>query len=214
MLPPSSDPAALVPTCPCPSAPLHRPLHLPGTKDSHNQDPMGRAALTSQHSSAKRGRSQAAWIRTGSPPTSAEVPLPETEAGDDSQEVGNRRRAEGCGTLSLGQRTLESKGELPQPRGCVSWVHGGSSLPGSGGAQEGPFLGGPCVSIHGLGGLQMFCGHFHVEPTQFLTGEVRVEIKPLEPNSRLPHLGCSCQRPWVEGLPSAGTPAMAVGIQA
>lgn len=24
----------------------------------------------------------------------------------------------------------------------------------------------------------MFCGHFHMAPTQILTGEVRVEIKP------------------------------------
>ena len=60
----------------------------------------------------------------------------------------------------------------------------------------------------------MFCGHLHVEPTQILTGEVRVEIKPTEPNSRSSPLGCSCQRPQVEGWPSASVPPRAVGIQA
>ena len=42
-----------------------------------------------------------------------------------------------------------------------------------------------------------------MEPTQILTGKVRVELKPSEPNSRLPPLWCSCQKPQVEGLPSA-----------
>ena len=37
--------------------------HLPGTEDSHNQDPLGGAALTSQHSSAQRGGSLASWTR-------------------------------------------------------------------------------------------------------------------------------------------------------
>lgn len=39
----------------------------------------------------------------------------------------------------------------------------------------------------------------------FLTEEVRVNIKPSELSSRLPHPGLSCQRPLVGGLHSAGS---------
>lgn len=47
-------------------------------------------------------------------------------------------------------------------------------------------------------GLQMFCGHFHAEPTQILTGEVRVD-KPSGPRPGLPLPGCSCRRPHLPG---------------
>lgn len=59
----------------------------------------------------------------------------------------------------------------------------------------------------------MFCGHFHMEPPQILTGEVRVDIKPSEPCSRLPHLGAAARGHTWEGLHSAGMPPMAVSIQ-
>lgn len=41
MLPPSSDSAALVPTCPCPSALCIAPSTSQGPGDPHNQDPKG-----------------------------------------------------------------------------------------------------------------------------------------------------------------------------
>lgn len=105
------------------------------------------------------------------------------------------------------------RGNSPAEKLCVL-VCTGSPLPGSSSGQAGSYLCWPHVSINGLQGLQRLCGPFHVEPTQILTGEVRVEIKPSEPNSRLPPLWCSCQKPQVEGLPSAGVASGAVGIQA
>ena len=79
-------------------------------------------------------------------------------------------------------------------------VCAGIPLPGSSSGQGGSYLCWPHVSIYGLEGLQRLCGPFHVEPTQILTGKVRVEIKPSEPNSRLPPLWCSCQKPPLSAL--------------
>lgn len=38
----------------------------------------------------------------------------------------------------------------------------------------------PCLFTHRLEGCEYFRGHFHVEPTHILTGEVRVETEPSE----------------------------------
>lgn len=55
----------------------------------------------------------------------------------------------------------------------------------------------------------MFCGHLHVEPTQILTGEVRVEIKPSEPNSRFPPWGAAARgRKWKTGPLPASLPGL------
>ena len=210
MLPPSSDPAAVVPTCLCPSAPPHRPLHLPGTEDSHNQDPLGGAALTSQHRSAQRGGSLASWTRA--------VALcrgPDSMAG---RETTPGRRASGrelrtvTSCLWVGEPSHQ-RGNSPAGKLCVL-VCAGIPLPGSRSGQAGSYLCWPHVSIYGLEGLQRLCGPFHVESSLILTGKVGVEIKPSEPNSRLPPLWCSCQKPQVEGLPSAGIASGAVSNQA
>ncbi|KAM7241221.1 LOW QUALITY PROTEIN: hypothetical protein CapIbe_007793 [Capra ibex] len=165
MLPPSSDPAAVVPTCLCPSAPPHRPLHLPGTEDSHNQDPLGGAALTSQHRSAQRGGSLALWTRAVALCRGPDS----TGPGDNSWEAGIGERAEDRDILSVGRRTLTSKGKLSCWE-AVCWS-ASSPLPGSSSGQAGSYLCWPHVSIYGLEGLQRLCGPFHVEPTQILTGK-------------------------------------------
>ena len=82
---------------------------------------------------------------------------------------------------------------------CVL-VCASSPLPGSSSGQGGSYLCWPHVSIYGLEGLQRLCGPFHVEPSQIVSGKVRVEIKPSEPNSRLPPLWCSCQKPPLSAL--------------
>ena len=105
------------------------------------------------------------------------------------------------------------RGNSPAGKLCVL-VCAGIPLPGSRSGQAGSYLCWPHVSIYGPEGLQRLCGPFHVEPSLILTGKVGVEIKPSEPNSRLPLLWCSCQKPQVEGLPSAGIASGAVSNQA
>lgn len=52
----------------------------------------------------------------------------------------------------------------------------------------------------------MFCGHFHTAPTQILTGEVRVEIRPSDPTQGFHVLGCSYGGHGWEGLHLTGIP--------
>lgn len=56
----------------------------------------------------------------------------------------------------------------------------------------------------------MFCGHFHTAPTQILTGEVRVEIRPSDPTQGFHILGCSCggQEATVGRLALDGHPSL------
>lgn len=108
--------------------------------------------------------------------------------------------------LWVGQ-PLKSRGKGPATRAVVC---GGSPLPG--GAVPREVL--PRLAIffyQWTWGLQTFCGHFHAEPTQFLTGEVRVD-KPSGPRSRLPLPGCSCRRPHRPGCrPASRPPASGLG---
>lgn len=202
MLPPSSDSAALVPTCPCPSALCIAPSTSQGQGDPHNQDPKGGAVLTS-HQLSQRGAGPHGSEQ--GPPS--EAPNSETGRGTAPGRWEQGTAPESADILSLGWTTLESGGKLPAMRAVVC---GGSPLPVSAVHRE--VLPLWAIVFHEwTWGLQMFCGHFHAEPTQILTGEVRVD-KPSGPRPRLPLPGCSCRRPHLPGcLPGCQQPGLVKG---
>lgn len=83
-----------------------------------------RAELFSPASSAQQERSWALWIRTGALRRSPAL----KQGGGQRLGGGEQERAENAGILSLGWRTLESKGRLLQPR--RSWGLGWQPPPG------------------------------------------------------------------------------------
>lgn len=112
MLPPSSDPAAIVPTCPCPSALCIAPSTFQGQGDPRNQDRKGGAVLTSQRSS-QRERRWALWIRTGTP---REVSHSEAGQGTGAGRWGTGRSS-ACWHLVSGLENRRIKGKtLPAMR--------------------------------------------------------------------------------------------------
>lgn len=124
MLPPSSDPAAVVPIRPRPSALPHHPIHLTGTRGPRDQDPQGAALLTSHRGSAR------------------EEPGPVEQNGNHLQRFPDPKQdrrqllggAKRSGILSLGLRALESKGKPPSLEGfsvCLGCCSGQGGSPPS-----------------------------------------------------------------------------------
>lgn len=125
MLPPSSDSAALVPTCPCPSTLCIAPSTSQGPGDPPNQDPKGGAVLPSQQLS-QRGAGPCGSEQ--GPPL--EVPSCETGQGTAPGRWELGAAPESAGIVSLGWTTLESSHES-----CGLWRQ---PPPGEHGAQGGP----------------------------------------------------------------------------
>lgn len=113
--------------------------------------------------------------RTGDQPQRSPAP----KEGRRRLLAGSRDRAARSGIFCLALRALKSKGEAflwPRGLGCASLAH----VLATHGEQRVACPCWPCLFTHRLEGCECFRGHFHVEPTHILTGEVRVETEPSE----------------------------------
>ena len=113
MLPPTSDPTAVVLISPCPSALLYHPLHPTGHEGTHLTRAL-RAEPFSPANVAQAKRSPALQIRTGSTSNSRQsrkTSAPRWGAG----------RSSGLWCFLSGLDNRANGGKLPWTRACLYW---------------------------------------------------------------------------------------------